>query len=174
MSQYYKRKRCIYCHQIFTPDPRIKDKQKTCNRQLCQTARKKQTQKRWTKRNPDYFKGRYGNTRDWLKKHPGYLKEYRKSHPEYVKKNSRRQKKLRTGKSPLTSKQNQIVDIQDAINSQLIALARVRDHFVSVDIQDDIYNIALSKYTSNRIICKQLLWKLKKERKLLWLMKKQF
>jgi hypothetical protein len=39
---------------------------------------KKEADRKWRRKNPDYFKGRYSlYLEPWLEKHPGYLKEYR-------------------------------------------------------------------------------------------------
>jgi hypothetical protein len=34
-------------------------------------------EKSWRKRNPDYFHGRYQNTKAWRQAHPGYQKTWR-------------------------------------------------------------------------------------------------
>lgn len=174
----YRRKRCRYCRQWFVPDGRVKNQQKSCGKEACRKARKKEAQKRWTNKNADYFKSRYNNTRDWLKRHPGYLEQYRKTHPEYVKKNRQRQKNYREDKSGLNYEQKRIVDIQDtiitqpiagikdiykfigvdiqdAINLQLVVPVYVKDNFISVDIQDKMVKALINKYTSNRFIFRQ-------------------
>ena len=89
-----KRKRCRYCKCLFTPEPNIKNSV-ACGKALCRRTRKKEAQERWSDKNPNYFKGRYPNTKEWLTKHPGYLKVYRESHPEYLKENRIKQKERR-------------------------------------------------------------------------------
>jgi hypothetical protein len=172
MSQS-QRKRCRYCHRWFQPDSRVGDHQKACSKESCRKQRKKQSQKRWVNKNPDYFKGRYENTREWLKKHPGYLKKYRKTHPEYVEKN-RNQQRNRRVKRRNPEKKSSVdiqdtmklqgvvrtedsfkipgVDIQDTIGTQLIVPVYVSDNLLGVDIQDDIYRASLSMYTCARVI----------------------
>lgn len=166
-------KRCRYCRKWFEPDPRVAKQQKACSNADCRKKRKKHSQKLWINKNPDYFKGRYENTRDWLKKHPGYLKEYRETHPEYVDKNRRQQKERRVKRTKdRTSKRVDIqdtmkpqgvvniedslkisgVDIQDAMKPQLIIPVHVRDNLWDVDIQDDIYKAFFNMYTSGRYI----------------------
>lgn len=93
-----KRKRCRYCKDWFIPEPNIKN-QVACGKALCRKASSKEAQKKWLEKNPDYFKGRYPDTKEWLKKHPGYLKRYRQSHPEYVKNNRIKQKQQRKRRS---------------------------------------------------------------------------
>lgn len=64
--------RCSWCGRFFRPDARVRDKQTTCSRPECRNARKRESQRRWRESNPDYFKGRYENTKQWRKEHPGY------------------------------------------------------------------------------------------------------
>jgi hypothetical protein len=52
-------KRCVYCGRYFTPDYRIKERQKSCNSVSCRKARKRTAQKAWCQKNPDYFAGHY-------------------------------------------------------------------------------------------------------------------
>jgi hypothetical protein len=70
-------KRCIYCGRFFKPDYRVKVKQKSCQSLECRTKRKKESQRRWVKANPGYFKGRYENTQAWRKGHPDYQRQWR-------------------------------------------------------------------------------------------------
>jgi hypothetical protein len=58
-------KRCLFCGQYFTPDRRVKDRQKSCGRPECRKARKKKAQEAWTERNPGYFQGRYPYVKAW-------------------------------------------------------------------------------------------------------------
>jgi hypothetical protein len=50
-----RRRRCRICGELFTPDPRVGDRQRVCSRPACQEARIKETQASWRKRNPGYF-----------------------------------------------------------------------------------------------------------------------
>ena len=70
-------KRCIYCGRFFKPDYRVKARQKNCQSPQCQTKRKKESQRRWVKTNPEYFKGRYENTKSWRRLHPDYQRQWR-------------------------------------------------------------------------------------------------
>ena len=58
-------KRCLFCGQYFTPDYRVKERQKSCRRPECRKARKKAAQETWTEKNPDYFQGRYPYVKAW-------------------------------------------------------------------------------------------------------------
>jgi CDP-diacylglycerol pyrophosphatase len=58
-------KRCLFCGRYFTPDYRVKDRQKSCGRPECKKARKKKAQEAWTEKNPGYFQGRYPYVKAW-------------------------------------------------------------------------------------------------------------
>ena len=61
--------RCLYCGRYFTPDYRVKERQKSCGRHSCSRARKKTAQKAWVAQNPDYFAGHYGTyVKPWRQK----------------------------------------------------------------------------------------------------------
>ncbi len=82
------KKVCCICQRSFVPHPRIKDRQKTCAAPACRRELKRQANKAWRERNPDYFKGRYEiMLKDWYEKNGDYKKRYRQTHPEYVRKN---------------------------------------------------------------------------------------
>jgi S-adenosylmethionine hydrolase len=127
-----KRKKCAFCGQSFTPDPRAGKRQKACPRKECRRQRKSLSQKRWVEKNPEYFHGRYANTRAWLDQHPGYLREYRRNHPEYVEKN-----RIRTSARKKELKEGQF-DIQDELKSQLIDISQVKFRKAGFDIQDEL------------------------------------
>lgn len=70
-------KRCIYCGRFFKPDYRVKERQKSCKSPKCSDKRKKESQRRWVEANPEYFKGRYENTKAWRRLHPDYQRKWR-------------------------------------------------------------------------------------------------
>ncbi len=72
-----KQKRCAYCGRYFKPDYRVRKTQKSCQSERCKRKRKKESQSRWLEKNPDYFRGRYENTKRWRKDHPEYQRQWR-------------------------------------------------------------------------------------------------
>lgn len=63
-------KRCLFCGRYFTPDYRVKERQKSCGRPACRKARKKTAQDVWVKKNPDYFTDLYETyVKPWRKRH---------------------------------------------------------------------------------------------------------
>jgi len=69
---------CCCCGKIFTPNPKLGKRQKTCGRKACKKELNRQNQTQWRTRNSDYHKGRYPYLKTWLIKQPGYLKQWRK------------------------------------------------------------------------------------------------
>jgi hypothetical protein len=70
--------RCVYCGRYYRPDPRARRHQRSCTDPKCRAKRKRESQRRWVEANPDYFKGRYVNVKEWRKKHPDYQRLWRK------------------------------------------------------------------------------------------------
>ena len=52
-------KTCIICQDTFYPDRRVEKRRKVCDKLYCKLEHKRQSQQKWLKANPDYFKGRY-------------------------------------------------------------------------------------------------------------------
>jgi hypothetical protein len=62
-------KRCLFCGRYFTPDYRVKDRQKSCCRPRCRKMRKKTAQDAWVKKNPGYFADLYETyVKPWRKR----------------------------------------------------------------------------------------------------------
>lgn len=60
-------KRCLFCGKYFTPDDRVKERQKACFNPECKKKRKKTAQDAWVHKNPGYFTGRYPYVKEWRK-----------------------------------------------------------------------------------------------------------
>ena len=128
----FKRKKCAFCGQFFIPDSRVGARQKSCSRKECRRQRKALSQKRWVGKNPDYFCGRYENTRAWLEQCPGYLRGYRRNHPEYEERN-----RIKVRERKKEQKEGRF-DIQDELKSQLIDISQDKLRKVGFDIQDEL------------------------------------
>ena len=91
-----RKKKCVVCGAWFAPYAWAWKTQKTCSK-ACRARRLQELCSGWRKRNPDYFKGRYFNTKGWLAKHPNYLRRYRAKCSDYVAADNakRRERKLR-------------------------------------------------------------------------------
>jgi hypothetical protein len=73
-----REKRCAYCGRYYRPDPRARKTQKSSRDATCRANRERESQRKWTEANPDYFKGRYSEVKDWRKQHPDYQRPWRK------------------------------------------------------------------------------------------------
>ena len=83
-----KQSRCPFCRCLFIPNPRIKDRQKTCGRLACRRKRKRRMDERWRRQHPDYFRGMYPQQKQSYGSRAEYRRRYRKQHPDYVRRNA--------------------------------------------------------------------------------------
>ena len=69
-------RKCLWCGELFEPDPRNTKRQKCCPKQTCRAALKAVRQRRWLEKseNQDYFRGpeHIERVRAWRRTHPGY------------------------------------------------------------------------------------------------------
>jgi hypothetical protein len=55
----HKKRPCRVCRRWFTPNPRLKDRQKTCGDGKCKREWHRRKCEEWNKKNTDYFKTNY-------------------------------------------------------------------------------------------------------------------
>ncbi|MBW1749682.1 MAG: hypothetical protein JRJ37_03095 [Deltaproteobacteria bacterium] len=93
-----KRKRCQNkdCARLFVPCPQV-PKQKFCSRKECQQARKREWNKKKLASDPEYQEARKDAQKRWKDKNPNYWKDYRARHSGYTRKN-REQQNIRNRK----------------------------------------------------------------------------
>lgn len=46
---------CVICRKWFTPNPKVRNRQKTCGATLCKQEHKRRSQAKWSERNPTYW-----------------------------------------------------------------------------------------------------------------------
>lgn len=135
------KKFCPFCHIFFTPHPKVGDRQICCGRESCKRQRKKAADRKWRRKNPDYFKGRYQiSTKPWLLKHPHYLRDYRRRkrenapfvRPPQIETCRKTWPGLQDKKTP--TKRALPADIQDELT---LAKTMLKPQF-STDIQDKL------------------------------------
>ena len=83
-----KRRRCPYCKRLFVPDPRVGDRQRTCGREQCRKQHKRQYNKGWRKKHPEYFRESYAQQKQLYGTRADYKRQYRKANPDYVRRNA--------------------------------------------------------------------------------------
>jgi len=57
-------RRCQYCGKMFVPDRRVGLRQKTCSA-ACRKVRKSENNRRFRRKNPDYWLGWYDMVKAW-------------------------------------------------------------------------------------------------------------
>ena len=77
-----KQKRCAFCGDAFTPDPRTQH-QIACAKPACRKERKRQADVTWRRNNRAWFEGRRPKIRQWAQAYPDYWRNNRASRPEY-------------------------------------------------------------------------------------------
>ena len=74
-------RKCLWCGDLFEPDPRSAKRQKCCAKPACRAALKAARQRRWLGKpeNQDYFRGpeHIERVRVWRAAHPGYWRRGR-------------------------------------------------------------------------------------------------
>ena len=78
MGTSRRRRHCLECKGLFTPDYRNRSRQRFCSAPPCRRASKQASQARWCAKpaNRDYFRGEANTERNrrWRAAHPGYWK----------------------------------------------------------------------------------------------------
>ena len=74
---------CVYCGELFRPAARHWKQQAVCFGESCRKKRNVDSQKRWLKKTPRYFEGRYKSLKN-IWGYAGSQREYRAENPGYV------------------------------------------------------------------------------------------
>lgn len=72
-----ERKRCDICGRYFRVDRRVGHRQRCCKHPKCQRELRVRRDRKWRADNPDYFQGRYNDTKQWRERNPGYQARWR-------------------------------------------------------------------------------------------------
>jgi len=84
-------KQCAACDDLFTPRPNVPD-QSFCSKPECQRERRRSWQKKKLKEDADYRTNQRVAQKRWRKRNPDYWRRYRQSHPEYTARNREQQR----------------------------------------------------------------------------------
>ena len=79
-----RQRRCRWCGELFSPDPRTKSRQKYCSKPACQTKRQRLNESSWRINNPDCLDYQRGQSRSWHKARPGYSRTRRLRYPSLM------------------------------------------------------------------------------------------
>ena len=81
MPKKHPEKKCVHCHQWFTPNPKTASRQRFCSKKRCQKARKHASYQRWLALpvNWEHWRGpaNVQRVQEWRKKNPGYWRRNR-------------------------------------------------------------------------------------------------
>lgn len=84
------KKRCLFCHQWYAPDPRTWRHQKACGKPACKRIRHAQADRGWRIRHPRRGENWKLKVRAWARNYPYYWRHYRRAHPDYCRRDNRR------------------------------------------------------------------------------------
>jgi len=65
-------------------DPRVGDRQRTCGREACRQQHKREYDRRWRRKHPDYFRGGYAQQKEIHGSRAQDQHRYRENHPDYA------------------------------------------------------------------------------------------
>lgn len=116
--------RCQCCGRMFVPDRRVGARQKTCSA-ACRNDRKSESNRRFRRKNPGYWLGRYEVVKEWRQEHPDYQKEWR-----------RRRKERRRGFSAGEIQAEMFSKALDAVQKNVFVLREIQAEmtFQAIDI----------------------------------------
>ena len=83
-------KRCVACGEDFRPHPQV-PMQTYCSTPECQRERRRCSQQKKRREDPDYRENDSRYNKDWAVQNPDYWKRYRESHPDYADRNRQMQ-----------------------------------------------------------------------------------
>ena len=72
-----RKRRCQHCAELFKPDSRVKDRQKTCGSAVCRRKHKTAWQRTCRQQDPDYRENDAKANRAWRAKNKDYWKRRR-------------------------------------------------------------------------------------------------
>ena len=131
-----RRRKCLFCGDLFRPDPRNVRHQRCCSQPACRRASQAACQQRWLARNPDYFKGpeNVARVQAWRAAHPGYARGARRRAGAPLQEDCCVQAVESTGDSaPLMG-----AALQELLRAQPIVLIGLIAHLTDSALQEDI------------------------------------
>lgn len=134
-----RRRKCLFCRELFVPDPRNASRQKACPLKECQSRRKRASQEAWMakKANQDYFTGaaNVARVQAWRKRNPGYWRRKGVSRGDRTLQDASSEQVI--DNKPLKAQLSGPA-LQDALPSQTPLLVGLISKFTGSTLQDDI------------------------------------
>jgi len=110
-------KECEFCRKLFTLSKGAWKRQKSCKSEECEKARKDINNRLYKEKNPDCFKGRYVNLKEWREANPDYQREWYQKNK--FKKRVNRAKNLKI-------QVNEFTNLIDSIDENLKRLRKMQ------------------------------------------------
>lgn len=134
---------CKCCKEFFSPDYRNTKTQVYCSKSECRKVSKTESQRRWSRNNPDYFKGldHVERVRDWRRANPDRSRSKGSSDAlqDDCSKITLIEQEVK-GSLP-SSTQTSTPVLQDFCIAQHPVFIGLIAHFTGAVLQDDIYEI---------------------------------
>ena len=134
-----RRRKCLHCGKLFTPDARNRRHQRYCSVPACRKASKAASQRRWLAKpaNRDYFRGpaHIARVQAWRQAHPGYARRSTHDSPPALQDDCMTQASDQADKTALLIHSA----LQDLLVAQPYVLIGLIANLTGSPLQDDIY-----------------------------------
>ena len=138
-----RERKCLCCQELFSPDYRNAKRQNYCRKPACRKASKTASQRRWSSKNPDYFRGSHNveRVREWRSAHPGHR---RKPSGDVLQDRCSRIPDKKQEVAELLPPEPQVKTsvLQDFCLTQHPVFVGLISHLTGAVLQDDIASIA--------------------------------
>src|ERR1019366_7022422 len=122
--------KCRHCHRRYSPDPRVRNRERYCSRLDCVKASRTAAQRKWLGKaeNRDHFNGlaELVRVQNWRGAHPGYWR-----------------RRTRVGRYVTSGKLAEVVRefaLQDMIDTRFSLVVGLVSHLTGTALQDEIAN----------------------------------
>ena len=133
-----RRRKCLHCGELFTPDVRNRHHQRYCSASACRRASKAASQRRWLAKpaNRDYFRdpAHVRRVQAWRQAHPGYRHRCAAHQRSLLQEDCMRQvfdKQQKTATLASTA-------LQDLLSAQPLVLVGLIANLTGSALQEDI------------------------------------
>jgi hypothetical protein len=139
-----RERKCLCCQELFSPDYRNATRQNYCPKPACRKASKAASQRCWSSKNPDYFKGsdNVQRVREWRSANPGYRR--RNTSSDVLQDHCSVIPLVKQGVVELLplETQSKTAALQDLCLAQHPVFVGLISHLTGAVLQDDIASIA--------------------------------
>jgi len=159
-------RKCCCCGVWFKPHRRNAYHQRYCVKPECRAASKQASQRKWSRKNPDYFRGdvHVNRVRAWRRRHPGYWKAKEACRDldalqELLIAQGFDPEGVATFRNCLSAEISR--PLQDLLDAQNIALVGFASMICGEALQEDIAHVLSACYERGRHIGGMVPWMIK-------------